>query len=82
MTRETLHNLVDRLPPTEMTPAARFLEFLCGGVDDEPLTAEDWESIREGEAASRGVIPPGWMSCSRRPAFLKGRQRVDRVACE
>ena len=51
MTRETLHNLVDRLPPTEMTPAARFLEFLCGGVDDEPLTAEDWESIREGEAA-------------------------------
>ena len=51
VSKEGLHNLVDRLPEAEVAAAMRFLEFLCAGIDDEPLTPEDWESIREGEAA-------------------------------
>ena len=63
-TRRRLHQLVDDLPDTELHTAERFLEFL--GVtpekspaweasanapeDDEPVTDEDRDAIREGLA--------------------------------
>ena len=67
-TRATLHRLVDELPESELDAAARFLEYLRDTYiddpvlrslrgapeDDEPLTEEDEERIREGWEAYRG----------------------------
>jgi hypothetical protein len=55
MTRETLHELIDRIPEGEIAAAQRFLEFLATSAafratlsappDDEPVTKGDAESI-------------------------------------
>jgi hypothetical protein len=55
MTRETLHELIDRIPEGEIAAAQRFLEFLATSAafraalsappDDEPITRGDAESI-------------------------------------
>jgi hypothetical protein len=44
--RDTLHNLVNRLPDDEIPAAQRFLEFLT----QEPVGAAFGESIRRGMA--------------------------------
>lgn len=66
-TREALHDLVDELPRSEWEAAARYLAylrdmadpvlraFLEAPIDDEPLTPEEEEAIREGqEEIARG----------------------------
>lgn len=55
MSRDTLHNLVDRIPEEELPAAQRFLEYLAvrpayraalsAPPDDEPLTEADIASI-------------------------------------
>jgi hypothetical protein len=55
MTREALHELIDRIPEEEMVAAQRFLEYLARSAafratlsapaDDEPVTRGDAESI-------------------------------------
>jgi hypothetical protein len=48
-TREELYRLVDALWSRLAWPG-RFLRFLSNG-GQEPLSAEDWQAVREGEAA-------------------------------
>jgi hypothetical protein len=53
--KEHVHELIERLGPTQIATAARFLEFMLldpvsrsiatAPLDDEPLTKEDVESI-------------------------------------
>jgi hypothetical protein len=55
MGRDTLHDLVDRIPEEELPTAERFLEYLAvspayraamsAPVDDEPLTGADVAAI-------------------------------------
>ena len=55
MTREALHELIDRIPEGEIAVAQRFLEYLATSAafratlsalpDDEPVTRGDAESI-------------------------------------
>jgi hypothetical protein len=55
LTRETLHELIERIPEAEIAAAQRFLEFLATSAafratlsappDDEPITRGDTESI-------------------------------------
>lgn len=62
VSKAALHRLVDELPAHELRAAERFLEYLRNvgtdpvlrafmeaPLDDEPLTAEEEEAIREGE---------------------------------
>jgi hypothetical protein len=64
-TREHVHALIDRLPPTLLTAVAGLLEAMLDPVshaianapaDDEPVTGEDLRRLREGQAwlAQRG----------------------------
>jgi hypothetical protein len=46
VSRDTLHNLVDRLPENEFAAAQRFLEFQF----QEPVTGELAASLRRGIA--------------------------------
>jgi hypothetical protein len=64
--KERAHELIDRLPPSELPTAVRFLEFILldpvarsaatAPADEEPLTEEDGQRLIEGEAwfAKRG----------------------------
>ena len=55
MTREALHELIDRIPETDIVAAQRLLEHFARGAsfraamsappDDEPVTAGDVEAI-------------------------------------
>ena len=55
MTREALHELIDRVPEGEIVAVQRFLEYLARSAafratlsappDDEPVTSGDAESI-------------------------------------
>ncbi len=55
MSREVLHDLVDRIPEQELLAARRFLEYLAAGPayrsalaaspDDEPVTGGDAAAI-------------------------------------
>jgi hypothetical protein len=55
MTREALHDLIDRIPETEIGAARRFLEYLVSAPalraalsapdDDEPVTDGDANAI-------------------------------------
>jgi len=57
MSRETLHELVDRIPERELSAARRFLEYLASSPayrtalfaspDDEPITEGDARAIRK-----------------------------------
>lgn len=73
ITRDALRRLVDELPERELEAAARFLEYLRDSEpedpfehslaeapeDDEPLTPEDEEHIRQGlEEYRRGAGRP------------------------
>ena len=49
--KDRLHNLVDLLPEAEWCAAERFLKFLIDDAGDEPLSEEDWEEVRQGQAA-------------------------------
>jgi hypothetical protein len=69
--RDELHELIDRLPESELTAARGYLRYLAAigsdpvlralmnaPPDDEPVTDEDLESIEEGKrdlAAGRVV---------------------------
>jgi predicted transcriptional regulator len=59
--RDELHELIDRLPESELTSARSYLRYLAAvgsdpalqalmnaSMDDEPLTDEDLEAIEEG----------------------------------
>ena len=56
MSRDTLHELIDRIPEGELPAARRFLEYLASSPayrtallappDDEPVTEGDAQSIR------------------------------------
>lgn len=61
LAKNNLHDLIDKLPDTEAESARRFLEFLIAQadkvyiqalrempMDDEPLTDEDLNAIKEG----------------------------------
>jgi hypothetical protein len=60
MTRETLHEMIDRIPETEIVAAQRLLERLAGDAsfrtafsappDDEPVTRGDAEAIARARA--------------------------------
>lgn len=59
--REHAHALLDRVPPSQMSAAVRFLEFLLldpvaravatAPADDEVITEEDRRRILDGKAA-------------------------------
>jgi hypothetical protein len=60
-TRERIHELIDWLPPTQLSAVAGLLEAILNpaavaAVDDEPVTDEDCRRLREGQAsfAERG----------------------------
>ena len=63
MTREALHELVDRIPKSEIVAAQRALEYLASDAafraamsappDDEPVTAGDADAITTREETSR-----------------------------
>ncbi len=64
-TREALHRRIDELPDAEVERVLRALQLTdpvrraieLAPEDDEPLTAEDRASIRDGrEAAARGEV--------------------------
>jgi hypothetical protein len=69
MSRETLHELVDRIPEAEFPAARRFLEYLASNpayraalsapTDDEPVTEGDAEAIARAdhEIRSGRVVP-------------------------
>jgi hypothetical protein len=56
MSRESLHNLINRIPDEELPAAQRYLEYLASGpayraaklapIDDEPVTGGDAAAIR------------------------------------
>ena len=54
MSKEQLHELVNRLPESEVTPAARYLEFLIAH-DEQPVDSEMLARI----AAARAHPSPG-----------------------
>ena len=65
MSREMLHELIDRIPDGELPAAQRFLEYLASNAayraalaappDDEPVTSGDAEAIRKaGEEVGAG----------------------------
>ena len=69
MSRDTLHNLVDRIPEEELPAAQRFLEYLAVGPayraalsaapDDEPVTEGDATAIaRAHEEVRAGKVIP------------------------
>jgi len=52
-TRQHVHELIDRLPPAQLSAVAGLLEAMVGpgaegAVDDEPVTEEDQRRLREG----------------------------------
>jgi len=59
MTRESLHELIDRIPEEEIAAAQRFLEVLAASAafraarsappDDEPITSGDTEAIARAQ---------------------------------
>jgi hypothetical protein len=58
-TRQHVHELIDRLPATQLTAVAGLLEAMLDPVshavanapaDDEPVTGEDRRRFREGQA--------------------------------
>jgi hypothetical protein len=64
-TRQHVHELIDRLPPSQLTAVAGLLEAMLDPVslaitdapqEDEPVTDEDRRRFREGQAwfAQRG----------------------------
>jgi hypothetical protein len=64
-TRQHVHELIDRLPPIQLTAVAALLEAILDPVshaianapaDDEPVTGEDRRRFSEGQAwfAQRG----------------------------
>jgi len=64
-TRQHVHELIDRLPPMQLTAVAGLLEAMLDPLshtvtnapaDDEPVTDEDRRRFREGQAwfAQRG----------------------------
>ena len=63
MTREALHELIDRIPEEEIVAAQRFLEYLARSAafratlsappDDEPVTRGDAESIARAHDDTR-----------------------------
>ena len=67
MSRETLHDLIDRISEEELPAARRFLEYLATSpayraalsapLDDEPVTASDAEAIaRAREEIREGKV--------------------------
>ncbi len=67
MSRDTLHNLVDRIPEEELPAAERFLEYLAvspayrtalsAPPDDEPVTEADAAAIaRAHEQVRAGKV--------------------------
>jgi len=58
-TRDRLRELLDALPDDRLTEAERALRTLAIPEDDEPLTDEDREAIRQGhEEYLRGELIP------------------------
>jgi hypothetical protein len=63
MSRDILHDLVDRIPEEELPAAQRFLEYLAvnpayraalsAPVDDEPVTDTDAAAILRGRDEER-----------------------------
>ena len=51
MTREQLRKMLDDIPDDRLDEAGFALRLLSVPEDDEPLTDEEMESIREGRAA-------------------------------
>jgi len=68
MSRESLHQLLDRIPDAELAAAGRFLEYLatapayraalCAAPDDEPVTEGDAAAIQRArdDVASGRVV--------------------------
>jgi len=65
MSRDMLHELVDRIPDGELIAAQRFLEYLASNPayratlaappDDEPVTADDADAITKAREDVRAV---------------------------
>src|SRR5947208_17088581 len=57
--RRHAHDLIERLPPAEVSPAIRFLEFMLlhpaaralatASADDVPITEDERRRFREGQ---------------------------------
>ncbi|HXM45001.1 MAG TPA: hypothetical protein VN924_27430 [Bryobacteraceae bacterium] len=56
MSKEQLHELVNRLPESEVTPAARYLEFLIAH-DEQPVDSEMLARIDAARAHPSPGIP-------------------------
>jgi hypothetical protein len=90
-TREELHQLLDRLPESDLERVARFLrkesearqrfeELLATApIDDEPMTEEDRDAIAEGGreiAAGRGIPLDNLPPAAKRPGRVRRRRLV------
>lgn len=91
-TREHVHELIDRLPPTQLTALAGLLEAMLDPVshaianapaDDEPVTGEDLRRLREGQApglrnAAARAFPwkTFWPSAGSRPKIFLSKQKT------
>jgi hypothetical protein len=90
-TRDELHQLLDRLPESELERVARFLrnesearqrleELLATApIDDESTTEEDREAIAQGErdiAAGRGIRLDDLRPTARKVDRVRRRRRV------
>ena len=74
MSRDVLHDLVDRIPDEELSAAQRFLEYLAASpayraawsapADDEPVTGADAAAIaRAREEVRSGRVVRTTTSC-------------------
>jgi hypothetical protein len=69
MSRQTLHELVDRIPEEELVAVQRFLEYLAvisayravqsAPQDDEPVSSGDADAIAraQGELRTGKIVP-------------------------
>jgi hypothetical protein len=66
MNRDTLHDLVDRIPEEELPAAKRFLEYLAVGPayraalsappDDEPVTEADAQAMQRARVRAGSAV--------------------------
>jgi hypothetical protein len=50
LTKQQLHDAIERLPDSEVYAVLRYVEFLTAGYEDEPITDEERSAVAEALA--------------------------------
>ena len=50
-TRERIDEVIDQLDEVELRALLNYAEWLAADKDEEELTPEEWQRVRQGEAA-------------------------------